>query len=96
MVETIPLVRILDAYRSRENLVHTAQELENHLRLRVQEITKNGSAALALSGGIDSAILAKFMPKGSTAYTFKCVVDGKEVIDESIQAQNTEAQDNKK
>ena len=66
--------------------IYTAQELENHLRLRVQEITKNGSAALALSGGIDSAILAKFMPKGSTAYTFKCVVDGKEVIDESIQA----------
>lgn len=27
--------------------------------------TADGKAALALSGGIDSAILAKFMPKGS-------------------------------
>ncbi len=30
----------------------------------------------SLSGGVDSAILAKFMPKGSTAYTFRCVVRG--------------------
>lgn len=58
-------------------------ELENHLRNRIAEVTKNGKAALALSGGIDSAILAKFMPKGSTAYTFKCVADGKKTTDES-------------
>ena len=41
---------------------------------------------MALSGGIDSAILAKMMPKGSVAYTFKCVVPGVEVIDETKQA----------
>ncbi len=46
---------------------------------------KNKSA-LALSGGIDSAILAKFMPKGSTAYTFRCIVPGVKVIDESENA----------
>ena len=39
-----------------------------------------------MSGGIDSAIIAKYMPKGSTAYTFKCVVPGTEVTDESAQA----------
>ena len=42
-----------------------------------------GGTALALSGGIDSAILARFMPEGSTAYTFKCVVPGMKVTDET-------------
>lgn len=47
---------------------------------------KDGKAALALSGGIDSAILANLVPKGTKAYTFRCVVPGVEVTDESIQA----------
>ena len=47
------------------------------------EACKDGKAALALSGGIDSAALARFMPKGSTAYTFRCVVPGMQVTDES-------------
>ena len=42
--------------------------------------------ALALSGGIDSAVMAKFMPKKSIAYTFKCIVPGKEVTDETPRA----------
>lgn len=57
--------------------------LENHLRNRVFEACKNRKVALALSGGIDSAILAKFMPTGSTAYTFKCTANGVETVDES-------------
>lgn len=63
--------------------IHNSLELEDSLRKQVLEYTKDGKAALALSGGIDSAILAKFMPKGSTAYTFKCVVPGIEVTDET-------------
>ena len=63
--------------------VSNAAELEEKLRFHVENACKNGKAALALSGGIDSAILAKFMPKGSVAYTFKCVVDGVEVTDET-------------
>ena len=63
--------------------VNNSEELEAHIRSRVQEVTKNGKAALALSGGIDSAILAKMMPEGSVAYTFKCIVPGMEVTDES-------------
>lgn len=50
------------------------------------EAVQNGKAALALSGGIDSAILAHFMPEGSKAYTFRCAVPGKQVTDESGQA----------
>ena len=61
-------------------------ELINFLREQVEAATADGKAALALSGGIDSAILAKFMPEGSTAYTFRCLVPGKKVIDESERA----------
>lgn len=52
----------------------------------VEEATKDGKAALALSGGMDSAILARLMPEGSTAYTFRCIVPGKVVMDESASA----------
>ena len=38
---------------------------------------------LALSGGIDSAILAKLVPKGTIAYTFKCIVPGINTYDET-------------
>lgn len=66
--------------------VKTADDLLYALKQQVEAACVDGAAALALSGGIDSAILAKFMPKGSKAYTFRCVVPGKEVIDESKQA----------
>ena len=68
--------------KDREN-VFSSFDLFNKLKKHVNEATKNGKAALALSGGIDSAILAKFMPKGSTAYTFKCIVPGIDVVDET-------------
>ncbi len=58
----------------------------NFLKKQVEIATADGKAALALSGGIDSAILAKFMPEGSTAYTFRCLVPGKKVEDESERA----------
>lgn len=62
--------------------INSNLELEAKLKKEVEKATKDGKAALALSGGIDSAILAKFMPKGSTAYTFQCIVPGKEVANE--------------
>lgn len=62
--------------------INNSYELEEKLRLQVEEATKNNKSALALSGGIDSAILAKFMPKGTTAYTFQCIVPGKKVVNE--------------
>ena len=66
--------------------VHDSVELELYLKRHVEEACKGNKAALALSGGIDSAILAKFMPKGSVAYTFKCVVPGIDVTDETPMA----------
>ena len=72
--------------------VRDSETLENELRRATQEACKDGKAALALSGGIDSAALARFMPKGSTAYTFRCVVPGMQVTDESpIAARYAEA-----
>lgn len=63
--------------------VHDSRELQDALRKEMATATAGGRTALALSGGIDSAILAKMMPRGSLAYTFKCVVPGVEVTDET-------------
>lgn len=71
----------------REN-VSNSYELENKLKKQIEKIIHDGKkVALALSGGIDSAVLAKFMPKNSIAYTFKCIVPGIEVTDESTTAE---------
>ena len=56
------------------------------LKTIVDESCADGRAALALSGGIDSAILARLVPAGTKAYTFRCKVPGKEVTDESVRA----------
>lgn len=71
---------------SDRKLIYNSYELEDLLKKEVEKVVEKGDAALALSGGIDSAILAKFMPKGSVAYTFKCIVPGVEVIDETAKA----------
>lgn len=66
--------------------ISSSDDLIEVLKQLVAEATANGEAALALSGGIDSAILARFMPKSSTAYTFRCVVPGTKVTDETSAA----------
>lgn len=63
--------------------IENSYELEGVLKQYVDSACNSGKAALALSGGIDSAILAKYMPKGSVAYTFKCIVPGVQTVDES-------------
>ena len=52
----------------------------------VDKACMDGRAALALSGGGDSAVLARLVPKGTKAYTFRCLVSGVEVTDESVSA----------
>ena len=66
--------------------VKNSKDLELALKNKMEENTADGNAVLALSGGMDSAILAKFMPKGSTAYTFRCIIPGVKVTDESERA----------
>ncbi|MDR1069676.1 MAG: asparagine synthase C-terminal domain-containing protein [Gracilibacteraceae bacterium] len=74
------------AFAAQRKAVDTPERLYEHLAAFMERETSGGKAALALSGGIDSAICAKFMPKGSVAYTFKCVVPGKQVTDETQKA----------
>jgi asparagine synthetase B (glutamine-hydrolysing) len=66
--------------------IDAPERLHEHVKAFVERESAGGRAALALSGGIDSAICAKFMPKGSVAYTFKCVAPGKSVTDETLKA----------
>ena len=66
--------------------IDTPQSLYDYMEDFVKMQTADGKAALMLSGGIDSAVIANFMPKGSTAYTLKCVVPGRIILDEAPQA----------
>lgn len=64
--------------------VKNEDDLEEAILYTLNEKLKQGKVALMLSGGIDSAILAKYLPKGTKAYTLKCIADGAE--DESTRA----------
>lgn len=63
--------------------VATMAEIEDNLRRIVAERLTPATGIL-LSGGIDSAILAAFLPPGTRAYTIKFNAD--RFLDESIQA----------
>lgn len=67
-------------------LVKNDSDLGVALEKQIRKATSEKKTALALSGGIDSAILARFMPEGSKAYTFQCIVPGMEVANEVPQA----------
>lgn len=68
--------------------VNNSKSLYHWLKTFVGDACRDNQAALALSGGIDSAILARLVPAGTKAYTFRCVVPGTEVIDESVPARH--------
>ena len=52
--------------------VNTFEELDKQLRRRINEALENGPVALMLSSGMDSAILASYLPKGTQTYTLRC------------------------
>lgn len=60
-----------------------AEEIDRHIR-GVLESVDLSKAAVMLSGGMDSAILASYMPRGARAYTAKCVAES--AIDETARA----------
>lgn len=68
-------------------LIETSDELLEALRERLAESLAGKKVALALSGGIDSAILLQLVPDDTIAYTFKCEVPGVETVDETPRAQ---------
>lgn len=66
--------------------VKDKRDLYDALKRVVDEACAAEDVALALSGGIDSAILARLVPEGTKAYTFRCIVPGTKVTDESANA----------
>lgn len=75
-----------EAFPMDRKKIRTSEELFFFLKEQMEINTKGKKCGIALSGGIDSAILLNFMPPNSIAYTFKCIVPGVEVTDESIVA----------
>lgn len=64
--------------------VNTADELDVQLRKNINIALENGPVALMLSSGMDSAILAKYLPAGTQTYTLRCKADSG--IDETAAA----------
>lgn len=64
--------------------VSSVEELDEQLQKRVQEALKQGPVALMLSSGMDSAILASYLPKGTQTYTLRC--HAQSAIDETEKA----------
>ncbi len=64
--------------------IKTIDDIEKVIQNKIQEFYIPNKTAILLSGGMDSAILASYVPKGTKAYTFKCIADG--AIDETSQA----------
>lgn len=64
--------------------VDSADDIERVARAEIERFYQPGRTAIFLSGGIDSAILASFLPRGTKAYTFHCVAEG--AINETEQA----------
>ncbi|MCD8378587.1 MAG: asparagine synthase C-terminal domain-containing protein [Candidatus Gastranaerophilales bacterium] len=80
---------VLDGYAWEENIipekiylkdegtipVKTSQDLDNTIKIIFNKINKDEKLGIMLSGGIDSAILASYMPEGSIAYTMKSIAE---------------------
>lgn len=64
--------------------VYNVEDIDKVIKTKIDSFVVPGKTAILLSGGMDSAILAAYMPKGAKAYTFHCIADG--VIDERVQA----------
>jgi 7-cyano-7-deazaguanine synthase in queuosine biosynthesis len=66
--------------------IESANALLAYFEKQVPLWAADGKTAILLSGGMDSAIVARYMPEGSMAYTLKCIVTGRKVIDETATA----------
>jgi len=64
--------------------VRSAAEMREALRAGLAETLERKDVGLLLSGGMDSAILATFLPKGTPAYTIRFQAPG--AVDESVYA----------
>lgn len=70
--------------KNEQDLIYSADDIERVIKRKINENYIPNKTAIFLSGGIDSAILASYLPKGTPAYTFKCIAPN--AIDETKQA----------
>lgn len=56
--------------------VQTIEDMDRIIKAKIQDFYIPGKTAIFLSGGMDSAILAAYLPEGTKAYTFQCIADG--------------------
>lgn len=61
----------------------TPKEIDKAIRKQLEAVDLS-NAGILLSGGMDSAILASYMPEGTKAYTARC--DGPNAVDETRRA----------
>ncbi|EAH5484010.1 TPA: asparagine synthase [Campylobacter coli] len=64
--------------------IYTIDDIEKTIKEQIRNFYIPNKTALLLSGGIDSAILASYLPEKTKVFTFKCIADGS--IDETEQA----------
>lgn len=64
--------------------VKSCDDIDDIIRSTIKDRIKHRNVALMLSSGIDSAILAKYLPKGTKAYTLRCIAEN--AVDESARA----------
>lgn len=64
-------------------LIKSSKDIDDAIKSVLKEKVDD-KTGIMLSGGIDSAILATYMPAGTKAYTLKCIADG--AIDETEKA----------
>lgn len=58
-------------------MIHSLEDVDIAIKSYIKEIIdQGGKIGLALSGGIDSAILAKYVPTNTMTYTFRCMANG--------------------
>lgn len=64
--------------RRKEELtpVKTVEDIDRVIREKINEFYIPDKTAIFLSGGMDSATLASYLPKGTKAYTFQCNAEG--------------------
>lgn len=64
--------------------IETSKDMDNAIK---DYISKNFDehTVLMLSGGMDSALVARYLPKGAMTFTLKCIAD-KPTIDETVSA----------
>lgn len=55
--------------------VKTAEDIDSAIKKQLKKIDLS-KTGIMLSGGMDSAILATYLPKGATAYTMRSVAEG--------------------